>query len=75
MLTKTFKKYIGETKKLLRFFGLDHPYLAEYREDKNPLRRNPKLRPKKKIYARSNGARFNEYAKSLAWTHGRKMII
>ena len=51
MLTKTVKKYIGETKKLLRFFELDHPYLAEYQEDKNPLRRSPTLRPKKEICA------------------------
>ena len=49
ILTKT--KYIGETKKLLRFFGLENPYLAEYQEDKNPLRRKPKLRPKKEICA------------------------
>ena len=51
VLTKTVKRYIGETKKLLRYFGLDHPYLAEYREEKNPLRRSPTLRPKKEICA------------------------
>ena len=51
MLTKTVKKYIGETKKLLRFFELEHPYLAAYQEDKNPLRRSPTLRPKKEICA------------------------
>ena len=36
---------------LLRFFGLENPYLAEYQENKNPLRRKPKLRPKKDICA------------------------
>ena len=51
ILTKTVKKYIGETKKLLRFFGVNHPYLAEYKEEKNPLRRSPNLRPKKEICA------------------------
>ena len=42
---------MGETKKLLRFFGLEHPYLAAYQESQNPLRRKPNLRPKKEICA------------------------
>ena len=47
----TVMAYIGETKKLLRFFGLGNPYLAECQENKNPLRRKPILRPKKEICA------------------------
>ena len=39
-------------KKLLRSCGLGNAYLAEYQENKNPLRREPNLRPKEDICAR-----------------------
>ena len=51
VLTKTFKKYVGETKKLLRYFGLPQAVLEKYREKDNPLKRKLAPRPKKEICA------------------------
>ena len=46
VLRKTVSKYISDTKKLLRYFGINHTRLANYKEKANPLKRKPKLRPK-----------------------------
>ena len=46
ILTKTFKRYLGETKKLLRYFGVAHARLNTYRDRQNPLKRTPVLKPK-----------------------------
>ena len=49
--TKTFKRYLGETKKFLRYFGESHARLDQYRKTKNPLKRAPRLKPKKEYCA------------------------
>ena len=46
VLGKTVTKYIGETKKLLRYLEVPHARLEKYKENRNPLKRNPKLKPK-----------------------------
>ena len=51
ILTKTFKRYLGETKKLLRYFRVSHEHLDKYKENQNPLKRAPILKPKKEYCA------------------------
>ena len=46
VLRKTESKYIGETKRLLRYLGVPQAPLEEYKESRNPLQRSPKLKPK-----------------------------
>ena len=45
LLRKTVSKDIGETKKLLRYLGIQHIRLENYKGEKTPLQRNPKLKP------------------------------
>ena len=45
-MKKTVTRYLGETKKLLRYFNIPHVRLANYKERTNPLQRSPKLKPK-----------------------------
>ena len=46
MLSSTFKRYLSETKKLLRFFGVFPRPLYTYSETLCPFTRNPCFKPK-----------------------------
>ena len=46
ILKETVSRYLGQTKKLLRYFNIPHVRLANYKERTNPLQRSPKLKPK-----------------------------
>ena len=46
ILNKTVSKYLGETRKLLRYLDVPHNRLANYTEKQNTLKRTPTLKPK-----------------------------
>ena len=62
VLKATFKKYLSQARRLLKFFGLSPRLLVEWKESAVPFKRNPVLKPKR------------EYC-TLRWEEVRRICV